>query len=353
VPEQREVNTLAFSPDGRLLAVGTGQITPGKQPRLTIWDVQTGRLVHQLSRGKWVLSLAFSADGRTLASGHNDNKIRIWEIASGGQRLAIDHGDRPAVLAFSPDGALLASACNQNPRRDLRSPDDEKVRLWHPLTGARLHTLAGHRGPVASLAFSPDGRLLASGSNDTTVLLWDAMNLPRPAQPPRAVAVAIGELEARWADLIGVDAARACLSMKKLLATPGPTLALLQKRLRLVPVERKRATKLLADLDSDDFATREKASKELARLGPAAEPALRRALAARPPLEALRRIEKLLRGLERQYLGVLRGVEVLERLNTAEARKLLSALAGGDKQARVTREATQALARLRRHSRGS
>jgi WD domain, G-beta repeat len=311
--------------------------------------VQTGRRRHQLSRGKGALSLAFSADGRTLASGHTDNQVRLWEVATGGQRLAFAHGDRPRALAFSPDGTLLASATNRNPECWVRSKDDDKVRVWGPLTGARLHTLAGHRGAVASLAFSPDGKLLASGSNDTTVLLWDAARLRRGA-PPGGVAAGAADLEARWANLNRADAARAHRSMRELIATPRPTVALLEKRLRLDPVGPKRAAKLLADLDSDDFATRQKASRDLAALGTAAEPALHRALAGKPDLEARRRIEGLLRALEGQHTGVLRGVEVLERLDTAEARKLLAALARGEPEARLTREAKEALGRLSRRA---
>src|SRR5262249_47008437 len=162
------------------------------------------------------------------------------------------HGDTPRALAFSADGTLLASATNQNPECWVRRKDDDKVRVWDPLTGARLHTLAGHRGAVASLAFSPDGSLLASGSNDTTVLLWDATSLRR-AGPPEGVAAGDNDLAARWADLERADAARAFRSMRELLATPRPTVALLEKRLRLDLVEPKRAARLLADLDSDDF----------------------------------------------------------------------------------------------------
>jgi hypothetical protein len=312
-----------------------------------IHDVQSGRLIHKVSQEDWALELAFSPDGRTLASG-GDKKVRIHEVATGGLRLAFDHGGQPSVLAFSTDGRLLASGCNQNPRAELRSKDDDKVRLWDSWTGVRLCILPGHRGAITSLGFSPDGKLLASGSNDTTILLWDATKLPRGA-PPKPVALGGKEVESCWADLDRPDARKAYLGMRKLLASPATTIGLLEKRLRPVVVDSKRAEKLLADLDSDDFDTREKASKELARLGTAAEPALRRALAARPALEAHRRIEKLLRGLDGRYLRVVRGVEVLERLNTAASRKALSALAGGEKGARVTREAMEALARLNRH----
>src|SRR5262249_43384538 len=281
-PAQAGVNALAFSPDGRLLAVAAAHSPPGKNPCLLIYDVQTGRLLHQLSRGKGALSLAFSADGRALASGHTDNQVRLWEVATGGQRVAFRHGDRPRALAFSPDGTLLASPTNHNPECWVRSKDDDKRRVWDPLPGARLHTLAGPRGAAASLAFSPDGRLLASGSNDTTVLLWDATRLRRGA-PPGGVAAGVKDLEARWANLSRADAARAYRSMRELIATPRPTVALLEKCLRLEPVGSKRAAEVLADLDSDDLRTREKAAQDLAALGTAAQPAPAPAPARRPP----------------------------------------------------------------------
>jgi hypothetical protein len=325
----------AFSADSRLFALGSSE----GPDFLTIWEVKTGRLLRRVVADNPVLSLAFSPDGRMLAAAHAEQKVRIWEVATGRLRLSFNH-ERPLALAFSPDGGLLASA---------NSKDRGKVRLWDPFSGARLHTLAGHRGVVTSLAFSPDGKLLASGSNDTTVLLWDMTKLPRGAAP-RPAALAVKELEGCWADLNGSDAARAYRSMRKLLAAGKPTVALLAKRLQPVIEEPKRAARLVAELDSDDFATREKASKELAGLGTAAEPALRRVLAGQPPLEARLRIEKLLRGLEREYFGLLRGIEVLEWLNTAEARKLLTALAEGKREARLTREAKVALARLSRRT---
>jgi RNA polymerase sigma factor (sigma-70 family) len=327
------VNVGAFSPDGRLLALGSSE----EPDFLTIWEVKTGRLLRRVVGGNAVLSLAFSPDGRMLASGHAEQRVRIWEVATGGLRLSFDH-ESPMVLAFSPDGGLLASA---------GSLVEGKLTLWSTFNGRRLHTLAGHRGRVASLAFSPDGRLLASGSNDTTALLWGAGKLPRG---PRLHPKGVGEkdVEARWEVMNGADAAKAYRSMQELLASPRPTVARFGKRMRLVAVEPGRAAKLLADLDSDDLATRQKASQQLAQLGPAVEPALRQALAGRPPLEARRRIENLLRGLERQSVGLLRGIEVLEWLNTAEARELLRVLAAGERKARLTQEAKEALARLSR-----
>ncbi|HKB42046.1 MAG TPA: sigma-70 family RNA polymerase sigma factor, partial [Gemmataceae bacterium] len=191
------VKAVAFSADGALLALGSSE------GRITLWEVKTGQFLRQIVTETEILSLAFAPDRRTLASGHPDGKIRLWEVTSGGLRLGLDHGGWPTMLAFSPDGTLLAESSTIKYGRGI---DVNKVRLWDPLSGARLHSLAGHRGGVACLAFSPDGGLLASGSNDTTVLLWDASKLPRGEWPkPRSVGVK--DPEKRWAELAGADAA--------------------------------------------------------------------------------------------------------------------------------------------------
>ncbi len=153
------VLTVAFSPDSRLLASGSYDHT------VRVWDIQTCQLLYTLEdHTDWVRSVAFSPDGQTLASGSVDHTVRLWNI---GTRRALHvltgHTDWVCSVAFSPDGQTLAS-----------SSADRTIRLWDVASGEMLLMISDHIDDVCSVAFSPDGRTLVSGSADQTVRVWNA-----------------------------------------------------------------------------------------------------------------------------------------------------------------------------------
>jgi WD40 repeat protein len=152
------VFTVAFSPDGRLLATGDAEGV------IRLWRVTDGKPLF-VCKGhmSWVWSVTFSPDGQTLASGSNDQTLKLWEVSTGECHQTLQgHTGLIFSVAFSPDGQTLASGSS-----------DRTIKLWDVRTGQRYQTLQGHAGYVRSVAFSPDGYTLASGSWDKRVRLWD------------------------------------------------------------------------------------------------------------------------------------------------------------------------------------
>jgi WD40 repeat protein len=346
----RGVRALAFSPDGKWLATG------GANQIVRVRDAKTGKeLAHHEFEGEPVNipafprntraampihTLAFAPDGKTLAVGAGNDVVLLDPATAKVLPRKASHHSTVSFLTFSPDGRLLASAARM---------EDSRFHVREVATMQEVVHPGPHDHQITRLAFSPDGRTVLSGSVDTSALLWDLTGRAS-AGKVGAATLSAREAEQLWQQLGDPEAARAWAAVWSLADDPRRSVPLLRDRLRPVAsVPPAELTKWIADLESEQFSTREKATADLEKAGEAAEGALRKCMAGKPPLEARRRVERLLAKLEPspESLRAYRALAVLEQAGTAEARRILEALAKGAPQARFTEDARASLARLR------
>jgi hypothetical protein len=339
-----------FSPDGRRRAAEGGKVyDDAGRVRLTLRSEQGvgtpfGDAFAFSPNGALVAGVLWETitDGprhTTVAKG-----IQVWELATGAPilRLPVKKFGR---FAFSPDGRRLAMV------------DKESIHLWDIADGREVfHQTAPPRlfGPYGSpFAFAPDGRSLATGLEDTSIVIWDLAPADVPAAPA-AVPLTAEDRDGLWVDLAGADAIKAHQAAQRLIARPAEAVPQLRDRLRPAPaVPAEKLQRLIADLDADDLDVREAASRQLSNLRRQLEPTLRDALAKKPTAEQRRRMEAVLDEPDVLPPGdALRGVRAalaLERIGTAGAREVLEKLASGDADAPPTQEARDVLKRLDAH----
>jgi hypothetical protein len=366
------VDSLAFSPDGRILASAGSD-----GAMIHLWDPTTGKQLGRLeserepatplSMAEGITRIVFSPDGRTLASVSRyrfpsntpafDGKtrevrmVRLWEVATGKERFQIKvpfrGSDRTrdasrneiACVAFSADSQTL-----------ILGKADGAVSVWDLPTAKETRVIAAHKDKVAAVAISLDGKTLATGSWDTTALLLDA-SLLRPQQS-RPMGLTMQEREALWTDLASPDGFRAYRAIWAMVGEHRDCLPLVKERLKPVPkVEAVRIAQLIDSLDDAKFNVRAQAAAELDALGDVALPALRNAMSGPVSLEVRRRIERLLEKFggpapPPEVLRGLRAVEMLEHVGSPEARQVLQTLGQGDSKARLTQAARASLKRL-------
>jgi RNA polymerase sigma factor (sigma-70 family) len=349
------VMTLCFSPDGKALACGMDPLgDAGGEPTLRLWDVNSGKELRSFARRACVGSLAISPDGKVLASGDGDwggrsdlggrseASVRLWDTTTGKElcRHNMPGSQEVRAVAFSPDGKLIASGGAWT--------KDSSVLLWEAATGRLIRRFQGHHSGVGAVTFAADGLSVASGAGDSTVLIWDITGR-RPDGHWHNKPLSPRRLEACWTALANEDAAQAYDAMWQLVAAPEQAVPFLRKRLPpMTPPDATTLARWITELDSDDLSVRQRAAEELSKTAEVSAPALRRTLEGKPSLETRRRIQQLLdqtRAWNAERLRDHRAIQALEHIGTPQAKDVLEALAAGAPDTLRTEEAKAALQR--------
>jgi WD40 repeat protein len=335
----------AWSPNGKTAAyLG--------QDGVTVLDMTMGQTLAHIP-GQWVGNLAISPDGSLLAarnqqSAANSPSIVIWETVS---------GKKVAELAAGPAHNCFLSGDN----RTVVTMDEKSIRVWDLATRREKHQVALSKtsssvnpnqfGMRATAHLTPDGRRLLTPESDGTLLIWD-LSPAFPSQISESKSIEPERIAGWWTDLAQADPAVAYAAVWKLTEAPESAVGLFQKQMKpAVDADFEKVRKLVKELDDDRFEVRDKASRELEKMGALIQPALRHFLEAQPPPEVRRRLEILVQNSSGanqspELLRQLRAVGILERIGSKGARQVLATLATGVPYAPETQAAKTALERL-------
>jgi hypothetical protein len=329
-------NVLAFSPNGSLLA--TANVVPDA-----------------------------AADGTIQKPRHS---VRVWECFSRREIMRFDGLPAcPMLLAISPDNRILAHSMDASPSqyyepgvalafRDLAQAKSESMgqddrdtderHRW--LRAQRLLPLTAHHGPVYHIAFSPDGKHIATGGVDGVIYVWKVAHYYKPPPLPGRQL----DLAALWDHLGDRDAGKVYRAVAQMEATPDDSIAFLRKHLLPAKsIDEKTIRLHIRGIQGDSFALRQQSSAALEKVGDDAIPLVRLELAAPISLENRRRLDALLDRLEElSESGVKarshRALMLLQRIGTPAAKGLIEDLARGAPLAWLTEEARNVLAELQR-----
>ena len=333
---------LAFSGDGKILACGG-------MGGLWLWDPTSGKLLWESRNNKaYVQAVAFSDDGCLVAALY-EHSLDVFEVASGKEILSQSLKVTGSAIAFAPDGrTLLLGLHTDGTLSGLRG----SIHFLDLATGEVFAKLPGHEREIEQFAFSPNSKVLASAGADTAVFLWDLA-----AHKPPALAagkLSADDLNRLWTDLSAADAVTAHRAVWRCLANSDAAVLIIKEKLKPAIIDDKQVQKLIQELDDDSFRVRDRATAELEGLGELALDALRKAASATKSPEVQRRLKDLLdRGepfpfpVSGERLRALRAIRLLEQIGTPAARAVLERMANGAPMARVTIAAKASLERLK------
>ena len=332
--------TLDISGDGRRVL----GISHTRDTVLRLYDVNNDRELLRLEGTDEAPKIArFSPDGRTIAAIDNTANILVWEVATG--RLLhqlMGHKGRLFSLTFSPDGRFLASGGL-----------DKTIRVWELASGKEIHRHTGHEGIVTVLGFAARSNRLISGSTDRTALVWDTSNsLTSELELPKFTDESLRTL---WSDLASPTPSKAYLAMGLIAETDEENYHFLHEQLEglLIPSKNNRIEELLKELDHQDSRIRQQATRELRKFRQVAQPLFLKVLKETESAEVRARLRYILNGSDNvsrfnqfDRLRMLRLIQLAEQLDTAESRSTLELLAAECPVAPIAKEAQRVLAKL-------
>jgi hypothetical protein len=328
-----------FSSDGRLLALDHGDW-------IQLWNVDTNEESWRFKQDSSTIgNFVFSKDGRMLVTQDSNSIFRLMETSTGKTRLQFKAPENQHFnIALSPGSKTLALGCWGF---DRHGSADGTVELWDILNGQKLYVFHGHHGWINSVNFSSDGCRLLSGSYDTTALIYE---IPAAFRDRSAAMTTLSKQDRSkyWENLADLDAGIAFAALKKLSADPE-SVSLCRQQL-LVPLSptAEQIQHWIVQLDDDEFAVREQASRDLEQAGLEAQNAAEQMLMTDCSPEVRRRIKELLDTFQRKQLRVhaLRTVELLEQIGTGDAIDTLRRLEKKTKDPTLREDVERSLRRL-------
>jgi RNA polymerase sigma factor (sigma-70 family) len=344
VPREGTSMHFALSPSGRMLALGAARQPTTEKSPVRVFDLVANRLLGQFETARSVGLGGVSDDGRRVAVFYGSEQglpptwwVAVCDVATGKeQRVTLARGERGLPMALDPHGRVLALAQHR---------DHEAAILVFEVASGTERFVFRHEGGIPSLAFHPNGKVLAAASPEVPVYLWDVAGKleGKPAWDPKGT-------DRLWQELGVLDAKRAFRAIHVLKAHPREAIPFLRERTRPPVITGTTLKSLLADLDAEEFTRRQRATDTLAGYGEAVREALLAEQKRSPSVEVRRRVQRLLdrlTGRTPERLQRIRAVEAVEGMETEEARALLRTWAGGGSGPTLAAEAEAAVRRAR------